>query len=124
MLFDVDAALAEIVAHDTATPATTATNPPEMRLVSQMSPLSQRRAAENKPQPLHPAPSRPEPDAFPCGVSTTGRPRTWTGKIVSLDDWRRLTDWDKHGSTGKLFCGACREWVMPGGCPHTDGGAA
>ena len=126
MLFDVDAALAEIVAHDAATLATTATNTPEMRQLSQMSPLSQRRTAENKPQPQpvevapfptpeppqpsRPAPSRPEPDAFPYGHSVDGQPLTWTGKVVSLAEWKRLSEWDKHGSTGKVWNGITRAW--------------
>ena len=60
----------------------------------------------------------------PRAFSHSGRPVTWTGRIVSLDEWKRLSAWDRHGQDGRMFCGACREWVMPGGCPHTDGGAA
>ena len=40
-----------------------------------------------------------------------GRPKTWTGKIVSLDDWRALSAWDKHGPDG-------RHWTGLGSCAN------
>lgn len=61
-------------------------------------------------QPSRPAPSRPEPDAFPYGHSVDGQPLTWTGKVVSLAEWKRLSEWDKHGSTGKVWNGITRAW--------------
>ena len=70
------------------------------------------------------APSLDKGDMFRHGRSVTGRPLTWTGRVVSLDEWRRLSAWDRHGPDGRMFCGACREWVVPGACPHTNGGAA
>lgn len=75
------------------------------------------------------APSRQEAEPFPHGTySLTGEPRTWSGRIVSLEEWRRLSDWERHGSTGKLFCGICRAWVAENGeCPFPGcwkGGAA
>ena len=59
-----------------------------------------------------------DPETFPDGVCRfTGRPRTWTGKVVSLDDWRRLTDWERNGPAGRMFCGLCREWTaLDGAC--------
>jgi hypothetical protein len=48
----------------------------------------------------------PEPTEFGFG----GRPVTWTGKVVSLDDWRRLTDWERHGPNGKLWNGLTQKW--------------
>lgn len=66
---------------------------------------------------------RPGDDPFRHG-SFMGDPKTWTGRIVSLDAWRRLSAWDRHGPDGRLFCGACRAWVQAGDCPHTGGGAA
>lgn len=65
------------------------------------------------------APSRHPPETFPHGVACGGSPRTWTGRIVSLAEWRGLSEWDRHGPNGRLFCGACGEWVMPGTCAHT-----
>lgn len=48
---------------------------------------------------------------FRHGRSVTGDPKTWTGRIVSLDAWRWLSDWDRHGPDGRLWCGICRAWV-------------
>lgn len=59
----------------------------------------------------------------PRAFSIPCRPLTWTGRVVSLDEWRKLSAWDRHGPDGRMFCGACREWVIPGGCPHCDGAA-
>lgn len=56
------------------------------------------------------------------GASVTGLPRTWTGRIVTLDEWRQLSAWDRHGPDGRLFCSVCQDWVR--GCPHSDGDAA
>lgn len=46
---------------------------------------------------------RPKPEAFPYGTACNigDAPRTWTGRIVSLDEWRRLTEWEKHGPNGR-----------------------
>ncbi len=52
-------------------------------------------------------------DMFRHGVSLAGHPLTWTGRIVSLDDWRRLTAWEKHGPDGRHWCGIAREWKKP-----------
>lgn len=128
------ATLAEISASPVATPATTVTNPPRGALVS---PLPQRHSAEIKPRPQPaevrafappeiPAPSATAPsrpalslaahDAFPYGRSFDGKPMTWTGKVVSLEAWRRLSDWQKHGSTGMVWNGLTQAWEpMDGG---------
>ena len=72
--------------------------------------------------PAAPAPSRPDDgDPFWHGASVAGLPRTWTGRIVSLDEWRRLAAWDRHGPDGRSFCGACHAWVMPSGACHEPG---
>lgn len=47
---------------------------------------------------------------FPHGQAVCGRPKTWTGKVVSLDEWRLLSEWEKHGSTGKVWNGLTRKW--------------
>lgn len=66
---------------------------------------------EIAPEAAKPAdPPQPAPEAFPYGVGITGTPRTWTGRVVSLDEWRRLSDWDRHGSTGKIWNGLTRKW--------------
>ena len=108
---------------------------PEM-VMSVMSVLSE--GGMPRPQPSAPAPSpqdgepaRPAAspdiadDAPRILCSVTGRPVTWTGKVVSLDAWRSLSAWERHGPDGRLFCGICRAWVAPGGCAHCNcGGAA
>lgn len=38
----------------------------------------------------------PDPDFFPHGISIREWPPTWTGRIVSLDEWRRLSDWRRN----------------------------
>lgn len=73
---------------------------------------------------VSPFPPQPgEIDAMPINADNfqqghcriTGRPRTWTGRVVSLDEWRRLSAWDRHGSTGKLWNGITRQWEPDGG---------
>jgi hypothetical protein len=45
-------------------------------------------------------------------------PRTWTGRIVSLDEWRRLTEWEKHGPNGRQWCGITKQWEQLKGAQH------
>ena len=56
------------------------------------------------------APLSPSPEMFPYGLGINGTPRTWTGRVVALEEWRRLTAWERHGSTGKLWNGLTRQW--------------
>ncbi len=44
------------------------------------------------------------------GQTVGGRQRSWTGKVVSLADWRNLSDWERHGSTGKMWNGLTQQW--------------
>jgi hypothetical protein len=76
------------------------------------------------PPPIAPVPLRQGDDPFRHGRSAGGNPRTWTGRIVSLTEWRGLSAWNRHGPDGRLFCGICRDWVLRGGCTHCEGGAA
>ena len=48
----------------------------------------------------------------PYGHAVGGSPKTWTGKIVSLAEWRELSEWDKHGSTGKMWNGLTQKWEI------------
>ena len=57
-------------------------------------------------------------DAFTHGKGINGTPRTWTGRVVSLDEWRRLSDWERHGSTGKLWNGLTQQWEPLEGRAH------
>ena len=49
-------------------------------------------------------------DPWRHGASVTGRPRTWTGRIVSLDAWRTLTEWERHGPNGRQWNGITQRW--------------
>ena len=109
MWFDAKAKLAEIAGDTLATSATTATQPPP---VSQLSRVSQAPVAENHSfvakvaSVATPSAPRTEPD----GETVGGRAVTWTGKVVSLDDWRHLTAWEKHGPDGWHWCGISKAW--------------
>jgi hypothetical protein len=54
-------------------------------------------------------------DGGPYGKAAGGWQRTWTGKVVSLADWRNLSEWERHGSTGKMWNGLTRQWEPDGG---------
>ena len=58
---------------------------------------------------------KPSAETFPHGLSVTGQPKTWTGRIVPFDDWKQLSDWDRDGSSGKLWNGVTRQWEPDGG---------
>lgn len=137
MLFDVQAALDEILSSPLATPATVATPALEVAPVSRVSQVSRSQPAElqnvhalpvsQKSRASQSQPAENTRDAaadLPRAFSITGRPLTWAGRVVSLDEWRGLSAWDRHGPNGRMFCGACHEWVVPGDCPHCSGGAA
>lgn len=58
-------------------------------------------------------PDDPGADTFAHGQGINGDPRTWTGRVVSLADWRRLSQWDRHGPDGRFFYGDTRQWEKP-----------
>jgi hypothetical protein len=72
------------------------------------------------PQP-RPAKAQPHED-FPYGTACDLglMPKTWTGRVVSLADWRTLSEWERHGPNGRIWCGLCQGWHWPGDCE--DGG--
>ncbi|MCL6286021.1 hypothetical protein M3P21_21120 [Ruegeria sp. 2012CJ41-6] len=53
------------------------------------------------------------PAETPHGNSVGGRHRTWTGKVVSLEAWRQLTEWEKHGPNGRVWDGSTQQWRTP-----------
>jgi hypothetical protein len=59
-----------------------------------------------------------EGEVFPYGTACNlgDTPRTWNGHVVSLAKWHRLSEWEKHGPNGRIWCGLCRCWHMPGDC--------
>ena len=54
---------------------------------------------------------RQQSSAYPYGFAVGGWPKTWTGKVVSKRDWANLSDWERHGSTEKVFCGLTKKWI-------------
>jgi hypothetical protein len=120
MWLDVRAKLAEIQASPPATTATTATTVTKW---AEPVPRVAEVAEVAGPLPLKPKKTfAPQPndgdaqDMWRHGASVTGSPRTWTGRIVSLDAWRTLTEWEKHGPNGRHWCGLCRGWHYPTEC--------
>lgn len=58
----------------------------------------------------------PDPaDQHPHGTTNDGRPLTWTGRVVSLDAWRMLTEWERLGPQGQHWNGLTRQWEHPKG---------
>lgn len=108
---------------DGATRATCATPPPEMSpRVAQVARVARVEPSKSETQRPAEPPYAPEPslqapggDPYPYGVACGGRPLTWTGRVVSLDEWKRLTGWERHGSTGKVWNGLTRQWEPMGG---------
>lgn len=127
MLFDVQSALAEILGARSATPATSATNVLNVANVAEVAAQRPEIHAPDEVVPFvaqlnDPAWRQNNSECFPHGVcALSGRPRTWTGKVVALDEWRRLSKWEQEGPAGRLFCGLCREWVERSGGCHESG---
>lgn len=85
-LFDPHAALAKIVnqAPAPATSATSATQPAEnLPHVAKVADVAAPRLENRKNEP---GDMRP-------GLAINGHPKTCTGNVVSLDVWRRISEW-------------------------------
>jgi hypothetical protein len=54
-------------------------------------------------------------EAFPYGTACNlgDAPLTWTGRVVSLDEWRTLTEWERHGPNGQHWNGITKQWDKP-----------
>ena len=52
----------------------------------------------------------PEAADQPKNCSPFGRARTWTGRVVSLDEWRSLTEWDRFGPNGRMWNAITGKW--------------
>ncbi len=79
---------------------------PETEVLSQKSHLSRVPCGEIRTF----EPRSRDDDVSPYGQAIGGLQRTWTGKVVSLSDWHNLSEWERHGSTGKLWNGITRKW--------------
>lgn len=101
MWFDVNAALATLGSGHIPAPEPGAGYAPA-QANSQNSRDSQPPAAQNEEVTDH--------DVSPYGTSVGGRPLTCTGRVVSLNEWRRLSEWERHGPNGKVWCGIAQRW--------------
>ena len=54
-------------------------------------------------------------DMWRHGVSVGGHPLTWTGRVVPLAEWHRLSDWERHGPRGEHWNGLTGQWEDDGG---------
>ena len=112
-LFDPRAALAEIQKQP-MTPATSATPatqhakpaPHVANVASVAAPREQNRKAPGAEQASL-------PEDCKHGFALGNRSKTWTGKVVSLADWRMLSEWDKHGPDGQHWNGTTKTWEQP-----------
>lgn len=50
-------------------------------------------------------------DTSPYGTSPGGRPVTYSGKVVSLDAWRSLSEWERHGPRQRRWSGKEQQWI-------------
>ena len=53
------------------------------------------------------------PETYRHGLSITGDPKTWTGRIVSPVVWRTLSEWERHGPDGRHWNGITQQWTHP-----------
>lgn len=97
MWFDAQSELAKLGVgreSETCAPATTATSAtpvPNVAIVASVATL-------NAP-------------VFSAQYETAGgRVTTWTGRVVSLDEWRTLAAWQRHGPNGRYWCGTSQFW--------------
>lgn len=136
MLFDARAALARIRAEAPAVPveetrtgpapgATRATyatlQAPAPTHVAQVARVARPKPSEpeNVPMPggavvlpLHGPASRPQPvPSAPAFPLHGGMVRLdWSGEWVSREQWAAMSDLERHGPQGRLFCGKCWRW--------------
>ncbi|WP_321363161.1 hypothetical protein [uncultured Celeribacter sp.] len=72
---------------------------------------------ENTAQKTSPSARRAAPDphdtAQPSRLSVGSSPCTWTGKVVSLEEWKRMSDWERHGPNGRHWNALSRKWEYP-----------
>jgi hypothetical protein len=84
---------------------------PAQPVLSVLSVLSEGTA--HPPKPLKPRPLEAFRYGTACGLGNM--PLTWTGGVVSLADWRNLTEWEKHGHDGRHWNGITKQWEHPEG---------
>jgi hypothetical protein len=86
-------------------------------VLSVVSVLSEGGGADHAPHtaasPTRKSDPKPSAEIFWHGTSVSENPKTWTGRIVSLDDWRRLSEWERHGPHGRHWNGITKQWEQP-----------
>ena len=123
MWFDVDAALAEIMGETqgfvehkpAATSAALATAPRSVAIVAGVAASVDLEPETTNCETGLSLAGIVAPEGFPHGISVGGHPLTWTGRVVNLDEWRRLSDWERHGPRGKQWNGLTGQWEDDGG---------
>ena len=113
MWFDASAALSALGAgrENSARPSTTPAKAPRVAIVASVATPPAQKQRDEAP-PLGDAQPR---ETFPHGLTCAGYPLTWTGRIVSLDEWRHLTEWERHGPRGRFWNGITKQWETPKG---------
>ena len=114
MQFDPYAKLAEIEARPPATLATTATLPPRVAVVAVVA-ASPTQKPDFRVADVADVATPPKPETFPYDHAFGGRPKTWAGCVVSLEEWRGLSEWERHGPDGRHWNGITRQWEKPEG---------
>ncbi|MCM2560919.1 hypothetical protein M8756_02345 [Lutimaribacter sp. EGI FJ00015] len=103
MWFDAQAELAKLGGgreSDACTPATLATSATQRDRVAIVADVA----------PPRPSAKPDTPGPAPYCESPGGRALTWTGRVVSLDAWRALTEWERRGPHGRRWNGITRQW--------------
>ncbi len=113
MLFDVKAAVADIRSQDlpSANTAKFAKRPASAR--AQLAGIAEIAATSCNLPKIDTSIPEAVPGDCNHGFAAGKRPKTWTGKIVSLADWRVLSDWERHGPNGRLWNGQTKGWEDP-----------
>lgn len=108
-LFDPRAALAEIQKRHRppANPANSTNQVPRLAEIAELA------ATQPETQKATSEPSNKFPDDLRYGFALNGFPKTWAGKIVSLEEWKQLSAWEKHGPDGRMWNGKTRRWETP-----------
>lgn len=118
MWFDAQAELAKLGGgresdtYPPATLATSATQCPVVAIVADVAAPPATIATSATPAPRVASVATPSASEInPQAETAGGRVATWTGRVVSLDEWRRLTAWERHGPNGRLWCGITSTWT-------------
>ena len=113
MWFDVQRALAEIgVGNDPISISQAASTEPALNRPRVAGVASVATLPARNPKCAEP-PQTAESENFSQRQFLEGLPRTWTGGIVSLAEWRQMDEWSRHGPNGRHLSGITRQWERP-----------